>query len=72
MAWEVVKRRMCEVCGEEAFLLEERTYAWPSSEPDAGPYIVEARRCSRDVACNMMPHSNCRWAFTNPSVDPFE
>jgi hypothetical protein len=72
MTWEIAKREICPISGQEALLLEQRAYAWQSSQPDAAPYLVEARRCSRDLECNSNSHIYCRWAFSNPLVDPYE
>jgi hypothetical protein len=68
--WIVARELWCGRAGWEARLLERRVYP-AEILPDAVGYRVTARRCDRDVACNLAGFP-CRWAFTRPEFDPFE
>jgi hypothetical protein len=68
--WEAVDTHWCELQRCEATLLEERVYAGEAI-PESGPrYFVRARKCSLGLECNLAGYS-CRWAWTNPELDPF-
>ncbi|HLF37360.1 MAG TPA: hypothetical protein VI520_05445 [Anaerolineales bacterium] len=67
--WVVVKQGWCDQGGQEARLLERRVYP-AEILPDTVGFRVTARRCDRDVACNLAEFPCC-WAFTRPELDPF-
>ncbi len=67
--WVAVKQEWCDLVEQDVELLELHIY------PDdiiSGPqeYRVAARKCSVDVTCNMAGFP-CKWAYTNPELDPF-
>lgn len=68
--WEIAQTIWCDRLQQDAYLLEQRIYP-EDPIPDAGrPYQIKARMCSCGEQCNMIGYS-CRWAFTNPHLDPF-
>lgn len=67
--WVAVTREYCDRVEQDVDLLELRIYA-ADVLPDTQPYQVAARKCSVDVTCNMAGFP-CKWAYTNPEVDPF-
>ncbi len=68
--WVAVKEEWCNLVEQNVELLELRVY--PSEVmPEGQEYQVKARKCSVDVTCNMAGFP-CKWAFTNPELDPFE
>ena len=70
MVWEVVKEIRCCRTAQAAQLLEERVYC-EDPMPDVGwPYTARAHKCSAGTKCNLAGYA-CRWAYTNPSYDPF-
>jgi hypothetical protein len=69
--WEKVDTLWCDHMQQPAELLEERVYPGEPM-PDVGqPHQVKARKCSLAVQCNLAEYA-CRWAYTNPSLDPFD
>ena len=69
MAWVTAFKVYCPLAKEEVALLEDRQY-----EQGEGTYIVLARRCSFDVACNLNEHLRCKWNFKpgGSDADPFQ
>ena len=68
--WIVVDKVWCDRIKAEASLLEQRVFA---DEVGPGPntlYQVRGRKCSLGLACNLVGYQ-CRYAFNNPSYDPF-
>lgn len=67
--WVAVKHEWCDLVEQEVELLELRVYP---SDVMPGPqnYQVKARKCAVDVTCNMAGFP-CKWAYTNPEIDPF-
>ena len=66
--WEVTKVCFCEHVDREVALEAEMVYPIDYL-PD--PPRVLALRCSHGVYCNQMQQAACKWAGTNPDVDPF-
>ncbi len=67
--WVAVKREWCNLVEQDVDLLELRVY--PADVlPTGQEYRVKARKCSVDVTCNMAGFP-CKWAYTNPELDPF-
>lgn len=67
--WVAVTQEWCNLVEQEVQLLELRVY--PADVlPDTQPYRVAARKCSVDITCNMAGFP-CKWAYTNPELDPF-
>ena len=65
--WVPVKKQWCEILQEEAELLEHRVY--PTGVlPDTEPYRVLGHKCSAAITCNLIG-CQCKWAYTNPTVD---
>ena len=67
--WVVARELWCEQAGRQARVLEQRVYP-AEILPDTVGFRVTARRCDRDVACNLRGFPCC-WAFTRPELDPF-
>jgi hypothetical protein len=67
--WVAVKKEWCNLIEQDVELLEKRVYP-QDVIPGPTNYRVEARKCSVDVTCNMAGFP-CKWAFTNPQLDPF-
>jgi len=67
--WEALKYCFCEHVGKEVSLEAEVIY--PAEHlPDQPPQVV-AHRCSLGFQCALDGRVSCRWAGTNPAVDPF-
>lgn len=68
--WVIVDEKRCELIDLDVTLEEKR--AFPAGRVhEMGCYLVLARRCSADIACNLAG-IQCLWAYTNPMVDRFE
>lgn len=68
--WVVVGKRWCEFRQEEATLLEKRAFPSGIVRFYQAPRVLE-QKCDCGVDCNLAGYP-CKWAFTNPSYDPFE
>jgi hypothetical protein len=66
--WEVIKVCYCEHVRQEVALENEMLYPIDYL-PDA-PRVL-SQRCSLGVQCNQLNQAVCKWAGTNPDVDPF-
>lgn len=68
--WVPVDNKWCELIEKDVALEELR--AFPDGlNYEFGCYLVLGRRCTADVACNLSG-IQCRWAYTNPTIDRFE
>ncbi len=67
--WVILNEHVCPFHGGPATLEELRVYP-ADLLPEPSRYQVVQRRCSSAIACNLS-NIPCRWAFTNPDVDPF-
>jgi hypothetical protein len=67
--WVTIEKKLCELSGQEVALQERRLYP-VDALPDTLGFQVIARRCSVDLTCNMAGYP-CKWAYTNPTLDPF-
>lgn len=67
--WVVVEQKRCDLIGVDVTLQERRIYP-ADFLIDMVPYQVAACRCSADIICNMAGYP-CKWAYTNPDLDPF-
>lgn len=67
--WIAVKREWCNLAEQDVELMELRVYP-EDVIPGTQAYKVAARKCSVDVTCNMAGFP-CKWAYTNPELDPF-
>jgi hypothetical protein len=66
--WAQSQAVFCERAQEEVVLSEQRVF--PQGLLRQGlEYRVQARRCSHALQCNLNGLA-CRWAFTNPEVEP--
>ncbi len=66
--WEVAKVCFCEHVSQDVALEVEVLY--PIDYLRDPPRIL-SHRCSHGVQCNQMQQAACKWAGTNPEVDPF-
>ncbi len=66
--WTQLDRTWCQRAQEEVFLSEQRVFP-EGLLRQAHEYRVDARRCSHALQCNLTGLA-CRWAFTNPEVEP--
>lgn len=66
--WEVTQVCFCDHVGQEVALETEMIYPIDFL-PD--PPRVAAQRCSLGMRCNQFGTAACKWAGTNPDVDPF-
>lgn len=66
--WEVTKVCFCEHVNQEVALEAEVLYP-VDTLPD--PPRLLSHRCSHGVQCNQMEKAACKWAGTNPDIDPF-
>jgi len=67
--WETIKFCFCERIGAEVGL--EAEFVYPADWlPELKPRIL-AHRCTRSLECNAEERASCKWAGTNPMVDPF-
>lgn len=67
--WQPIQYCFCQHVGEEVALEAELVYP-PEWLPDQQPRVL-AHRCSRGMVCNLDNRASCRWAGTNPAIDPF-
>lgn len=68
--WVTIDRKICDLAGYEVELQEWRLY--PAEPlPDTLGFQVIACRCTADITCNMAGYP-CKWAYTNPTLDPFK
>lgn len=67
--WQSIKVCYCEHVGMDVAFEAEVVYPadWL---PDQGPRVA-GHRCSHGLECNQDGRPSCRWAGTNPAVDPF-
>lgn len=66
--WEVAKICFCERINQQVALEVEVVY--PIDYLPDPPRIL-AQRCSHSLYCNQLEKAACKWAGTNPDVDPF-
>ncbi|MCA9972008.1 MAG: hypothetical protein KC425_17410 [Anaerolineales bacterium] len=67
--WVAVTQEWCNLVEQEVQLLGLRVC--PADVlPGPQPCRVAARKCSVDITCNMAGFP-CKWAYTNPELDPF-
>lgn len=64
-----VNRVWCDRMKREVDLIEERIYPDEAITGPAASYHVQGHYCTLAVNCNMAGY-HCRWAMTNPEVDP--
>jgi hypothetical protein len=69
LTWREERRMLCPRAGQVARLLVEVLTA-AELLGDEQQARVRARRCDLDMECNQAGYP-CRWAFTNPDLDPF-
>ncbi|MCB8923293.1 MAG: hypothetical protein H6662_17025 [Ardenticatenaceae bacterium] len=67
--WVAIKQEWCNLVEQDVELMELRVYP-DDVIPGPQEYKVTARKCSVDVTCNMAGFP-CKWAYTNPELDPF-
>ena len=67
--WVSVKQEWCDLLQQEVVMLERRVFP-DDVIPGPQNYRVIARKCSADTTCNMAGYP-CKWAYTNPNLDPF-
>jgi hypothetical protein len=70
LSWREERRMLCPRAGQIARLWVE-VVSPAELLGDEQHDQVRARRCDLDMECNLAGYS-CRWAFTNPDLDPFE
>jgi hypothetical protein len=68
--WEPIKYCFCEHVGRDVAFEAELVYP-DDILPDQAPRVL-AHRCSLGLSCNQDGRPSCKWAGTNPAVDPFE
>ncbi|MEW6094821.1 MAG: hypothetical protein AB1531_12745 [Chloroflexota bacterium] len=66
--WEVTQVCYCEHAKQQVALEAEVLYPIDHL-PD--PPRVLSHRCSHGLQCNQMEKVACKWAGTNPDIDPF-
>jgi hypothetical protein len=66
--WEVTRVCFCEHVNQEVALEAEVLYP-VDYLPD--PPRILSHRCSHGLKCNQMEKAACKWAGTNPDIDPF-
>ena len=69
-AWVPVGNQWCDKMQAEASMVEHRVYP-VEVMPDYPGYKILARKCSLAIACNLAGYP-CKWAYIEPSVDPFK
>jgi hypothetical protein len=70
LTWREERRMLCPHPGVIARLLVQVISPNEILADGTGDH-VHARRCSLDLECNQAGYP-CRWAFTNPDLDPFQ
>ena len=66
--WEVTRVCFCEHVNREVALEAEMIY--PVDHLPDPPRLV-SHRCSLGVQCSQFRQAACKWAGTNPDLDPF-
>jgi hypothetical protein len=66
--WEVVRVCYCEHVGQDVAL--EAKLVYPDDFLPDPPRVV-SHRCSQAVSCSLRPQESCKWAGSNPDMDPF-